>query len=149
MLQTSFPGCSGQKTKNETIGCINNNVNLVRIDHLSRNKYSNPSINLKDDIDTGVVPLLSHLELLKVRAAAFLRHFDDTDGIQKEEMIDSLTATNFNHLIEDITNYIPDLKGSLPDKIRSENLQDPPVTCSQLEKNIQDVIQILEQIECD
>ncbi len=74
-----------------------------------------------------------HFQVLRLRAQVYFTTLKELPEEQKQEPIDIITASNFNHLIDDLASWDPSIKSALPAKVNIEALGHAPVSYQEME----------------
>lgn len=85
----------------------------------------------------------SPFRVLRLRAQVYFSAFKEIPEQQKQEPIDIITASNFNHLIDDLASCVPAIKSALPARINIDALRHEPVSYQEMENLETEIFNLL------
>ncbi|QDU49471.1 hypothetical protein Pan110_18080 [Gimesia panareensis] len=89
----------------------------------------------------------SPFRVLRLRAQVYFTTLKELPEPQKQEPIDIITASNFNHLIDDLASCDPSIESALPAKVNIDALGHAPVSYQEMENLETEILNLIPETQ--
>lgn len=88
-----------------------------------------------------------HFQVLRLRTQVYFSTLRELPEQQKQEPVDIVTASNFNHLVDDLSSFAPSIGSALPAKIDIASLKQEPVSYRVLEDLESEILELMPEMK--